>query len=176
MAYEGPDSVDYSGYKALKLQLTEGIMTVTLSNPSKRNAVNPGMNRELTTIWQDLWTDPQVRVIILTGDGRDFCAGVDLVALDKKFNSAQQGGPLNTTTRVAKQHIMNIIECEKPTLAKVRGVAYGMGVNLALACDMVFASEGARFCDSHVKVGMVSGDGSTMWPLYCGMHRAKEYP
>jgi enoyl-CoA hydratase len=85
------------------------------------------------------------------------------------------GGPLNTTTRVAKQHILNILDCEKPTLARVRGVAYGMGVNLALACDMVVASEDARFCDSHVKVGMVAGDGGVMWPLYCGMHRAKEY-
>jgi enoyl-CoA hydratase len=68
------------------------------------------------------------------------------------------------------------MDCEKPVLAKVRGVAYGMGVNLALACDMVFVSENARLCDSHVKAGMVAGDGGVLlWPLLVGIHRAKEY-
>ena len=66
---------------------------------------------------------------------------------------------------------MSILDCEKLTLAKVRGVAYGMGVNLALACDMVFAARSARLCDSHVKAGMVAGDGGVMlWPLLCGIY------
>jgi enoyl-CoA hydratase len=61
-------------------------------------------------------------------------------------------------------------------LAKVRGVAYGMGVNIALSCDMVFAAEGARLCDSHVRMGMAAGDGGVLlWPNAIGIHRAKEY-
>jgi enoyl-CoA hydratase len=72
--------------------------------------------------------------------------------------------------------VMYVLDCPKPTLAKVRGVAYGLGVNLALACDMVFVSEEARLCDSHIKAGMVAGDGGVLlWPLLVGMHRAKEY-
>jgi enoyl-CoA hydratase len=76
----------------------------------------------------------------------------------------------------AKRHLYTQLDCDKPVLAKVRGVAYGVGVTMALACDMVFAAKGARFCDSHVKAGMVTGDGGVMlWPLLVGMHRAKEY-
>ncbi len=166
---------DYSRYTALKLDLAQGIMTVTLSNPGKKNAATPRMNEELTTIWDDLWLDPAVRVIILTGDGGDFCSGVDLSGLSGKL-SGRLPNPVNPTTRSARKHVMNILECEKPILAKVRGVAFGMGVNLALACDMVFAAEGARLCDSHVRAGMAAGDGGVLlWPLAIGFHRAKEY-
>src|SRR5207245_868527 len=98
------------------------------------------------------------RAIILTGEGGDFCSGADVSDIagggDEKPVSY-----VNRATRYARKHIMGIMDCEKPVIAKVRGVAYGLGVNLALACDMVFASEGARFCDSHVKVGLVAGDG-----------------
>ena len=68
-----------------------------------------------------------------------------------------------------------MLDCEKPIIAKVRGPAYGLGVNVALACDIVVAAEGARFCDSHVKNGITPGDGgAALWPLLIGFHRAKE--
>jgi enoyl-CoA hydratase len=68
-----------------------------------------------------------------------------------------------------------MLDCEKPIIAKVRGYAYGLGVNLAIACDLVYAAEGAKFCDSHVKMGIAPGDGGMLWPLLIGFHRAKEY-
>jgi enoyl-CoA hydratase len=173
-------SHDYSRYSGLGLSLSDGIMTVTLSNPGRRNAISPRQGDELVTIWEDLWEDPDVRVIILTGEGDDFCSGADVSSLAKK---AEQAGapearvkPVNQTSRKARKHVYGILDCEKPVIAKVRGVAYGLGVNLALACDMVFAAPGARFCDSHVKAGLVAGDGGVLlWPLLVGMHRAKEY-
>ena len=169
-------SHDYSRYTALGLELSEGIMTITLSNPGKKNAVTPQMSLELSSIWEDVWVDPAVKVIILTGDGGDFCSGVDLGALNARSTGEKPANPVNPVTRGARKHVLGIIECEKPVLSKVRGVAYGMGVNMALACDMVFAAEGARLCDSHVKAGMVAGDGGVLlWPLAVGIHRAKEY-
>lgn len=176
MSYDSNQSVDYSRYQGLKLSKTDGIMTVTLSNPKKKNAVTPQMSYELTAIWDDLWQDTDVKVIILTGEGNAFCSGVDLAGLNQSTAGEKQGGPLNTTSRSARKHVMGILECEKPILAKVRGPAYGMGVNMALASDMVFVSESARLCDSHVKAGMVAGDGGVLlWPLAIGIHRAKEY-
>jgi enoyl-CoA hydratase len=173
-------SHDYSRYSGLGLSLSDGIMTVTLSNPGRKNAISPRQGDELVTIWEDLWEDPEVRVIILTGEGDDFCSGADVSSLARK---AEQAGapearvkPVNQTSRKARKHVYGILDCEKPVIAKVRGVAYGLGVNLALACDMVFAAPGARFCDSHVKAGLVAGDGGVLlWPLLVGMHRAKEY-
>jgi enoyl-CoA hydratase len=172
--------IDYSRYTGLKLSLTDGIMTVTLSNPGRKNAITSIQGDELVTIWEDLWADPQVRIIILTGEGDDFCSGADISGLARRAegapDAALQVKPVNPTFRKARKHIYGILECEKPILAKVRGVAYGVGVNLALACDMVFAAPGARFCDSHVKMGLVAGDGGVLlWPLLVGMHRAKEY-
>jgi enoyl-CoA hydratase len=170
-------TVDYARYKELKLDLRDRIMTLTLSNPGRKNAVTPVMNAELATIWDDLWLDSNVSVIIFTGEGDAFCSGADLKALNAEFTSgAKPRNVVNPVTRVAKKHVMGILECEKPILAKVRGPAYGMGVNLAMACDMVFVSDNARLCDSHVTAGMVAGDGGVLlWPLAIGIHRAKEY-
>src|SRR5258708_1034930 len=79
------------------------------------------------------------------------------------------------TSRLTKT-IMLTPACEKPIIAKVRGYAYGLGVNIALACDLVYAADTARFCDSHVKMGIAPGDGgAVLWPLLIGFSRAKEY-
>lgn len=177
MHFDAPVPVDYSRYTALKLSLDEGIMTITLSNPARRNAVTMRMQEELSTIWEDVWADAEVKAIILTGEGSDFCSGADvselasIAASDDKPRSY-----VNRSSRYARKHVLGPIECEKPVIAKVRGVAYGMGANMALACDMVFAADDARFCDSHVKVGLVAGDGGVLlWPMAIGIHRAKQY-
>jgi enoyl-CoA hydratase len=168
--------VDYAKYEELKLALQDGIMTLTLSNPGKRNAITAQMSLELTTIWDDLWLDPEVKVIILTGEGADFCSGFDVGVMGKRAGSGRPPGPVHPVSRNARKHVFGIIECEKPVIAKVKGVAYGLGVNLALACDFAFVTEDARLCDSHVRAGMVAGDGGVLlWPLAIGLQRAKEY-
>jgi enoyl-CoA hydratase len=69
-----------------------------------------------------------------------------------------------------------MLDCETPIISKVRGPAYGLGVNICLSADIVIAAENARFCDSHVKNGIAPGDGgAVLWPLLVGFHRAKEY-
>ena len=167
-----PRGASHGAYQALKLSLQDGVMTVTLSNPGRKNALTPRMLDELTTVWADLAADPAVKVIMLTGEGGDFCAGADLSQMDAITGRGDDAGG----GHVERPHVLCLVDCPKPTLAKVRGVAYGLGVNLALACDMVFVSDKARLCDSHVKAGMVAGDGGVLiWPLLVGLHRAKEY-
>lgn len=176
MAFEPERTVDYSDYEALKLSLTDGILTVTLSNPGRRNALTPAMSVELSRIWYDIWDDPAVSVVILTGEGDSFCSGADLSVLGQAGDAAEESVPLNITSRMGRRHVMGILDIEKPVLAKVRGPAFGAGVNMALACDMVFAAPGAKFCDPHVKAGLVAGDGAALlWPVAVGFHRAKEY-
>jgi enoyl-CoA hydratase len=163
-------------YEALMVSMEGGIVTVTLSNPPRRNAITPKMSQELAAIWDDLADDPAVRVIIFTGEGSDFCAGADFSGERPDRGQDEDVRPVNWVTRAARKHVLGILECEKPVIAKVRGAAYGMGVSMALACDMVFASPEARFCDSHVKMGLAAGDGGVLlWPLLVGFHRAKEY-
>jgi enoyl-CoA hydratase len=176
LAYEKPADIDYSRYAALKMTLRERVLTITLSNPGRRNAVTPAMSDELARIWDDVWQDEKVAVVILTGEGDAFCAGVDLALLKESDQAPAPPSVLNVTTRIARKHVMGILDCEKPVIAKVRGPAFGLGATLALACDMVFAAPGALICDSHVKAGLVAGDGAVLlWPLAVGFHRAKEY-
>lgn len=177
MSFEPERDVDYAEYQALKLSLTDRILTVTLSNPGRRNAVTPRMSVELARIWNDIWDDRNVSVVILTGEGDSFCSGADLSILSESgANPALEPTPLNITTRIARKHVMGLLDLEKPVIAKLRGPAFGLGATLALACDMVFAAPGARICDSHVKAGLVAGDGAILlWPLAIGFHRAKEY-
>ena len=177
MNFGPPERLDYSRYKALKLSLNDGIMTVMLSNPARRNAVTQRMSDELATIWEDLLVDPDVKAIIFTGEGKDFCSGADIGQLIGDGSEGEKATCyVNRATRYARKHVIGILDCEKPEIAKERGEAYGMGLSMALACDMVFVSDTARLCDSHVKIGLVAGDGGVLlWPLAVGIHRAKEY-
>ena len=131
------------------------------------------MHSELERIWDDVDADEDVRVAVLTGEAGTFCAGTDLGVQKAKNDEGRKGRP---RTRAPRRIFWNMLDCETPIIAKVRGYAYGLGVNIALSCDMVFAAEGARFCDSHVKMGIAPGDGgAALWPLLVGFHRAKEY-
>lgn len=157
----------------IKYAVEDGIATVTISNPRRKNAVSRPMHRALERIWEEIDNDDDVRVVILTGEGNAFCAGTDL-SVQKEQND--QGRPGRPPTRSARRLFWNMLDCEKPIISKVRGVAYGLGVNIALAADIVVASEGTRLCDSHVKMGIAAGDGgAALWPLLMGFHRAKEY-
>ncbi len=168
-------SGDYSRYEHLILERDRErrVLTITLSNPGKKNALTPQMQGELEYIFDDAWADEEINVIILTGQGDAFCAGADMSNLS---NEASQGRPGTPPTRGVKRLFYSMLDCEKPIIAKVRGPAYGLGVNLALAADVVYVSETAKLCDSHVRAGIAPGDGgAVLWPLLIGFHRAKEY-
>jgi enoyl-CoA hydratase len=166
-------AIDPTRYEWIKIHKDDGVATLTLNNPSKKNAVSRPMHREVERIWDDVDADDDIRVVILTGEGNAFCAGTDLSVQDADNKAGRKGRP---PTRSARRLFWNMLDAEKPMIAKVRGPAYGVGVNIALACDMVIAAEGARFCDSHVRMGIAPGDGgAALFPLLLGFHRAKEY-
>ncbi|WP_157220711.1 enoyl-CoA hydratase/isomerase family protein [Flavisphingomonas formosensis] len=166
-------AIDPDRYQWIKVTKADGIATLTLNNPRRKNAVSRPMHKEIERIWDDVDADDDIRVVILTGEGDAFCAGTDLSVQDA---DNQEGRPGRPPTRSARRLFWNMLDCEKPIIAKVRGPAYGVGVNIAMAADIVVAAEHARFCDSHVKMGIAAGDGgAALWPLLIGFHRAKEY-
>jgi enoyl-CoA hydratase len=167
-------AIDPADYKTIKIdKRDDGVATLTLNNPAKKNALSRPMHRELQFIWDDVDGDDDIRCVILTGEGDAFCAGTDLSVQDAENEAGRTSRP---PTKAARRLFWNMLDCETPIIAKVRGPAYGAGVNVALACDMVIAAEGARFCDSHVRMGIAPGDGGpALWPLLIGFHRAKEY-
>jgi enoyl-CoA hydratase len=168
--------IDVDAYEHVRLAKDDrGILTATITNPAKKNAVNDGIGDDLARLWRDVDADVEIRVVVLTGHGDAFCSGVDLTALTADGPDMNIVRPPKAAAKVIRERIFDILDCETPVIAKVRGPAYGMGVNLALACDFVIASETARFCDSHVKNAIVAGDGGVaLFPLMIGFRRAKE--
>lgn len=164
--------MDYSSYQALKVDMDDGILTVSLNRPDVRNAINQEMRSEMGRIWGDIASDKAVDVVILTGEGENFSVGGDA-------NDMADGNihPLNNNVFGRARHkISAMLEVEAPIIAALRGYTVGLGANLALLCDIVIAEESVKFGDPHVKMGVVAGDSAcVIWPLLCGVHRAKQY-
>lgn len=162
---------DFSRYTRIRIARDKRILTATLTNPGKKNAVDAVMHAELADLFYDIAKDDETDIVVLTGDGDAFCSGGDIGWM----REAAQGGTPPSAVE-GKRVIFGLLDLEKPVIAKVRGPAVGLGATLALFCDVVFASETARFADPHVRAGIVAGDGgAVIWPQLIGFARAKEY-
>jgi len=165
--------MDYGRFHFLKVEREEKIAVLSLNRPDSLNAVNPEMHTEIEDVFTDISRDVEVNVVVLTGSGRAFCAGGDV-----KAAYARTASTFSHRVRFdpARRLIHNMLELEQPIIAAVNGDAVGLGATMALFCDIVIASEGAKFGDPHIRVGVVAGDGgAVIWPLLCGIAKAKEY-
>jgi enoyl-CoA hydratase len=148
------------------------IAVVTLNRPDQMNALNAELRIAIGTTFAELEADPDIRAIVLTGAGRAFCAGMDL----KEIGGGSEG-QTGYDLSVAGQDDMrnNIANFSGPVIAAVNGAAATAGFELALACDMIFVAKGAKFLDTHARVGIVPGWGlSQRLPRLIGINRAKE--
>jgi len=150
-----------------------GIVRLTLNRPDKLNSFNDEQNRALHTALKAAGEDESVRVILLTGAGRAFCAGQDLG--DRDPSKMKEAPDLGETLETLYNPLIRLIRAlDKPVICAVNGVAAGAGANLALACDIVLAAKSARFIQAFCKVGLVPDSGGT-WSLarLVGEARAK---
>ncbi len=160
--------------ETLILERADGVATLTLNRPDKKNAVSGQMWRELEQVFAEVSERKEDRVLVITGAGDGFCSGQDLMdpVNAKDFNGT--GGALWSMRRVGRI-ALSLHEMPKPTIAAVNGVAAGAGANLALGCDLIFAGESARFSQIFSKRGLnVDFGGSWILPRLVGMHKAKE--
>ncbi|MGZ4802582.1 MAG: enoyl-CoA hydratase/isomerase family protein [Acidimicrobiia bacterium] len=154
----------------------DGIMTVTLNRPEKKNAISGRMWRELIQVFDEIEETPETRVLVITGAGDGFCSGADLTDTDNVEDLPQGGvGGGLRSMRTVSRAALRLHELHIPTIAAVNGVAAGAGCNLALGCDLVVASDRARFSEIFSKRGLsVDFGGSWILPRLIGLHRAKE--
>lgn len=151
------------------LSKDNGIGYITLNRPDKYNSFNREMALALQTHLDDCANDDSVRCIYITGAGKGFCAGQDL---------AEASDPNNVDfAKIVSEHYNPIIArlrgIEKPIVAAVNGVAAGAGANIALACDIVVATESASFIQAFSKIGLIPDSAGTFYlPRYVGMQRA----
>jgi 2-(1,2-epoxy-1,2-dihydrophenyl)acetyl-CoA isomerase len=149
----------------------DGVATVTINRPQRKNAVTSDMWAQLAETFRSIAADSEVRCVVITGAGGEFCSGADLSA------RSASGKPVHqlTAMRMVNDAALSLHRMPQPTIAKVRGVAVGAGCNLALGCDLVVASETARFSEIFAKRGLsLDFGGSWLLPRRVGMHRAKE--
>ena len=154
-------------YETIRYELGDGVATITLARPESLNALNAAMRAELLSAVKAAGRDDNVRAVVITGDGRGFCSGADLRGgsgeRDFRRVLTDEYNPLITALR----------ELPKPIIAAVNGVAAGAGMSLALACDLVYAADDARFILAFGRIGLVPDSGMTRTLVRdLGRHRA----
>ena len=151
----------------------DGVVTITLNRPERKNAGNGLMWQEIRQALSEVERQRHDRVLVVTGAGGDFCSGADIT--DPGGVSGDPQDPHLVRMRIFGDVMLALHHLSKPTIAKVGGVAAGAGCSLALQCDLVVASEGARFSEIFSRRGL-SVDGGSSWllPRMIGLHRAKE--
>lgn len=158
---------DSTPLETVRYEVRDAIAHVTLNRPDARNALSARLMRELTTAFERAGADPEVRIVILTGAGKAFCAGVDL-----KEPASAPGEAVAPGERPAAWRAMEA--CRRPIIGTINGAAITGGFELALACDVLVASTNARFADTHARVGVIPGAGlSQRLSRAVGIYRAK---
>jgi enoyl-CoA hydratase len=164
--------LDQADYQTIRIEKRDnGVAIATLNRPERLNAVNGRMHTELSRIARDFDDDRQAKCLVLTGEGRAFCAGGDFSG-----GTAPGGGGGGNMMLEASRIVDNLLDCQKPIVSAVNGYAMGLGATVALLCDVVVAGRSAVFADTHVKMGIGAGDGGqVIWPFLIGINRAKYF-
>lgn len=164
----------YARYKRLKFERpSPGVLKIVMSNPGKLNATDAIMHAELADVWRDVDADPDIRCAILTGEGTTFSAGGDFEMIQGIVDDFEIRA---RTMREARDIVMNIIDCQTPVVSAMRGVAVGAGLVCGLLADVSIATPQTRIIDGHTRLGVAAGDhAAIVWPLLCGMAKAKYY-
>jgi enoyl-CoA hydratase len=153
--------------------VVDAIATVTLNRPAARNALNLELRAALSAAMRELDDRDDVAVIVLTGSDPAFCAGMDLRELSSNPGILASDPPAHDPPALTHRGMLPIIS--KPVIGAVNGVAVTGGLELALACDFLIASQRAKFGDTHARVGLVPGGGLTvLLPQAIGLRRARE--
>lgn len=161
-------------YQNILFTVEAGIARLTLNRPDKLNSFTGEMHVELRDALDTIQSDPTIRVLVLSGAGRAFCAGQDLADPEMAIASGQPMPDIgNVVEKNYKPLVLRLQNLRVPTIAAVNGIAAGAGASVALACDLVVASKSASFLQAFSKIGLVPDTGGTWFlPQRVGMARA----
>lgn len=163
------------GRTATRVERREGLVIVTLDRPRRKNAINAAMWQELHAVLTELEVDPTARAMVLTGAEGNFSSGADLSGESSDGLTGHGRQLVLEEMRIVGRIITRLKNLSIPTVAAVDGVAVGVALGIALACDLVIASDRARFMEVFVRRGLAL-DGGTSWslPRLVGLRRAKQ--
>jgi len=158
-------------FETIIVERKDGVAALTLNRPEKLNAINRKMTNELNEAMVEVAKDRDARALVITGAGRGFCSGADV------GDMTQAAAPIENRywTQMLGRVILALTDLEKPVIAKVNGVAVGVGCSLALCADMIIASENAKFSLIFSRIGLIPDGGSLFHlPRLIGPAKAKE--
>lgn len=161
-----------SGDSALRVEAADGVVTITLNRPEKRNALNAAMINELTRAFEAAANAPACGVVLLTGAGNAFCAGMDLAHLESLAAKTQEEHRADTE-QIARL-LRALYDLPKPTIAAVNGAAVAGGMGLATVCDFTLAAPEAKFGYTEVRIGFIPAIVSTFLRQQVGDKRARD--
>src|SRR5262245_31883180 len=168
--------IDHGPFEEIRATLEDQILTIVLSRPARLNAFTPRMGRELVQALDRADADDEVRVVIVTGEGRGFCAGADLAAGGDTFDWRDRAGGDEVPRDGGGQVALRIYACTKPVIAAINGPAVGVGATMTLPMDVRLASEQARMGFVFTRRGIVP-EACSSWflPRVVGISQAMEW-
>ena len=150
---------------------SDRVLRLTFNRPESFNSLDMDGHGQLTAIWRDIDADDSLSAVIITGKGKAFSAGGDFSLVEANLES--QAARIHGW-KDARQLVFNILDCNKPIISAINGVAVGAGLVAALLADISIAAKSARIIDGHTRLGVAAGDHAAIcWPLLCGMAKAK---
>ncbi len=161
----------------IELSVADGIATLLLNRPEKRNAMSDDMRGEFIAALERVSADKTIRALVLSGNGKGFCAGGDVSGMERRMKAPAGEVAFNGWHRQQRVHYTQSLlhTMPKPTIAAVNGAASGLGADTALACDFIIASDAASFTWSYINRGLVpDGGGMYFLPRRVGLSKAKE--
>ncbi|MPY94055.1 MAG: enoyl-CoA hydratase [Acidimicrobiia bacterium] len=169
---------DYSEYQHLRIEVAEGVATITIPVVGSVGRVQAAVHREVSRIWAALGQDDEVRSVLVTGTGADFYQSADLGGL-KAIPGIPKEEAFTLLQRMLEEGrdiVYGLVNLDKPVVAAINGTAAGGGLAVALLADISVAAHEAQLVDPHVVFGLAAGDHAAMvWPLLCGLAKSKLY-
>lgn len=162
------------GFPSLQFgEPSAAVLEIVLANEARLNAADASMHRDLAQVWRAIDGDAQVRAVLVRGAGEHFSAGGDFALIEEMINDEDA---LVRVWKEAGDLVYNLINCSKPVVSAIRGVAVGAGLAVALLADVSIAGRKARILDGHTRLGVAAGDHAVIiWPLLCGLAKARYY-
>src|SRR5579875_700542 len=166
-------TVRYDEFPSLRIEPgTDGVLHVILDSPGL-NSVGPQMHRDLADIWPAIERDPEVRAVLVRGEGKAFSSGGSFDLIEETMGDFADRIRI---MREARDLVLNMVNFDKPVVSAIRGPAVGAGLVVALLADISVAGRGAKIIDGHTKLGVAAGDHAAIcWPLLVGMAKCKYY-
>jgi enoyl-CoA hydratase len=163
----------YARYQRLRFDRPHPkVLRVTMDN-GRMNTADAIMHAELADVWRDIDRDPDTNAVVITGAGTVFSAGGDFAMIEEnidRFDARLR------QWKEAREIVYNVINCSKPVVSAMRGVAVGAGLVCGLLADVSIATKDCRIIDGHTRLGVAAGDhAAIIWPLLCGLAKARYY-